>query len=72
MNFCDRARRSFSISYILYSDAVSGWALWALANPEFGVSVTPIPNRGGGGDYAYRITACPLGFEFLTASLLYT
>ena len=26
---------------------------------------------GGGADYANHITACPLGFENLTASLLY-
>ena len=72
MNFCDRARRFFSISYIqLYSDAVSGWASWALANPELEVSVNPIQNRGGGSDYAHGITAYPPGFENLTASLLY-
>ena len=51
----------------LSSDAASWWAGWALAHPEFGVSVNPIPTRGA--DYAYRITACPLGFENLEASL---
>ena len=49
------------------SDAVSGWAGLALAHPEFGVSVNAIPTRGA--DYAHRITACPPGFENLTASL---
>ena len=29
---------------------------------SFGVSVNPIPTRGGG-DYAHCITACPPGFE---------
>ena len=29
------------------SDAVSGWAGWALASLEFGVSVNPIPTRAG-------------------------
>ena len=38
-----------------YSDAVSGWAEWALANPNYGVSVNPIPTRGA--DYAPHITA---------------
>ena len=50
------------------SDAASGWAEWALAHPEFGVSVNPIPTRGA--DYAQRITACPPGFENLKASLM--
>ena len=36
--------------------------------PEFGISVNPIPTRGA--DYAHHITACPPGFEILTASLL--
>ena len=49
------------------SYAASGWAWWALAHPEFGVSVNPIPTRGA--DYAHHITACPSGFENLTASL---
>ena len=30
------------------SDAASGWAGWALAHPEFGSSVHPIPTGGGG------------------------
>ena len=42
---------------------VAGWLGWL----EFGVSVNPIPTRGA--DYAHRITACPPGFENLTASL---
>ena len=35
--------------------------------PDFGRSVNPIQTRGA--DYAHRITACPPGFENLTASL---
>ena len=54
-----------------YSDPASGWAGRALAHPEFGVSVNPIPTRRGT-EYAYHITACPPGFENLTASLLNT
>ena len=50
------------------SDAASGWAGLALAHPEFGVSVNPIPTRGA--DYTHRITACPPGFENLAASLV--
>ena len=49
------------------SDVASGWAGWTLAHPEFGSSVNPIPTRGA--DYAHHITACPPGFENLTASL---
>ena len=30
----------------LTSAAASGWAGWALAHPEFGVSVNLIPTRG--------------------------
>ena len=30
-------------------DAVSGWAGWALAHPEFGVSLNPFATGGGGG-----------------------
>ena len=55
------------ISFTSYSDAASGWAGWALAQPEFGSSVNPITTRGA--DYAHRITACPSGFENLAASL---
>ena len=36
-------------------------------HPEFGSSVNPIPTRGA--DYAHHITACPPGFENLTAPL---
>ena len=50
-----------------HSDAASGWTGWALAQPEFGVSVNPIPTRGA--DYAHPITASPPGFEKLAASL---
>ena len=46
------------------SDAVSGWAGWALAHPEFGSSVNPIPTRRG-----QVITTCPPGFENLIESL---
>ena len=49
------------------SDAVSEWAGWNLAHLEFGVSVNPIQTRGA--DYVHCITACPRGFENLTASL---
>ena len=49
------------------SAAASGWAGWALAHPEFGISVNPITTRGA--DYAQRITASPPGFENLAASL---
>ena len=50
------------------SDAVSRWAGWALAYPEFGNSVTnPIPTRGAG--YAHHITPYPSGFQNLKASL---
>ena len=40
----------------------------ALAHPEFGSSVNPIPTKGK--DYAHPIIARPPGFENLTASLL--
>ena len=49
----------------MYSDAVSGWAGWALAHLEF---VYPIPIRGA--DHAHHITARPPGYEILTASLI--
>jgi len=49
------------------SATVSGWTGWALAHPEFGSSVNPIPTRGA--DYAHHITDCPPGFENLAASL---
>ena len=52
----------------LSSDAASGWAGWALTYPDFGSSVNHTPTRGA--DYAHHITACPPGFENLTASLL--
>ena len=50
-----------------FSDATSGWAGWALAHPEFGSSVNPIPTRGA--EYAHPITASTPGFENITASL---
>ena len=46
------------------SDADSGKAEWALAHPEFGVSVNPIPTRG-----QIMPTACPPGFQNLAAFL---
>ena len=46
---------------------VSGGAEGALAPPEFGSSVNPIPTRGA--DYAHHITASTPGFENLTTSL---
>ena len=49
----------FFKTLLVYSDAASGWAGWALVNPEFGVSLNPIPTRGA--DYAQRITDCPPG-----------
>ena len=49
------------------SDVVSGWIGWVLE--EYGRSVNPILTRGA--DYAHHITACPPGFENLTASLEY-
>ena len=50
------------------SDSASGPVGWALAHLEFGSSVNPITTRGT--DYAHQITACPPGFENLTASLM--
>ena len=48
----------FSGYFSLSSDAVSGWAGWALAHSTFGVSVNPIQLKGA--DFAKRIrTACP-------------
>ena len=50
-----------------------GRAGWALAHSEFGSSVNPIPiGVRGRADYAHHITACPPGFENLTASLFET
>ena len=40
----------------------------ALALPEFGSSVNPIPTRGA--DYAHEISACTPGFENLKVSLI--
>ena len=48
-------------------DPAAGWAGWALAHPEFGVSVNPITTRGA--DYAHHITASPPGFENPAAAL---
>ena len=49
------------------SDVASWWAGWALAHPEFGISVNPITTRGA--DYAHHIPASPTGFENPVASL---
>ena len=53
---------------IRHSDAAIGWAGWALAHPEFGVTFNPVQTRGA--DYAHLITASPPGFENLAASML--
>ena len=55
---------------IYYSAAASGWAGWALAQPEFGSSVNPITTRGA--DYAHHITASPPGFGNPAAALCYS
>ena len=51
-----------------YRAVVSGGAGGALAPPELGSSVNPIPTEGA--DYAHHITASTLGFENLKTSLL--
>ena len=58
---------SQSSRYIRLSDAVSGWAGWALAHLEFGVSVNSFPTKGA--DYTHLFTACQPRFEILTSSL---
>ena len=59
---------SQTIRYIRLID-VSGWAGWALARLEFGVSVgNSFPTKGAA-DYTHLITACPPRFETLTSSL---
>ena len=40
---------SMHFSPINIRDVVSRWAGWALAHPEFGISVEPIPTMGGEG-----------------------
>ena len=64
---CSPALTSIIGTQVQFSDTVSGWAGWALAHPEFGASVNPIPTKGA--DYAHRITDCPPGLENLMASL---
>ena len=59
----------FAQDQTYYRAVVSGVAGGTLAPPEFGCYVNPIPTRGA--DYAHHITACPPGFENLTASLEY-
>ena len=61
------ASPSLSFLLLLASAAASGWAGWALAHPEFGISVNPITTRGA--DYAHHITASPPGFENPAAAL---
>ena len=39
-------RNFILLGYYQFSDAASGWAEWALAHPEFGSPVNPIPTRG--------------------------
>ena len=57
----NRVLNEFSFSTVRVSDAASGWAGWALAHPEFGSSVHPIPTRGA--DHAHHITILvPLNF----------
>ena len=48
----------------IFSNAVSGWDGWA----NLGFWLTLFQPRWA--DYAHRITACPPGFENLTASLI--
>ena len=57
----------FKVAMVLKFQLVSGWASWALAHPEFGVSVNPFPTREA--DYAHLINACQSRFEKLTAPL---
>ena len=66
--FCVHALFKKSTDALHHNDAASGWTGWALDHPEFGVSVHPFPT-GGGADHAHHITACPPGFENLTAPL---
>ena len=54
---------------ISHTTSNSRVAEWALAHPEFEISVNPITTRGA--DYAYSITACPPGYENL-AEFLHT
>ena len=42
----NRVLNEFSFSTVRVSDAASGWAGWALAQPEFGSSINPITTRG--------------------------
>ena len=53
--------------YTILRAVVRGGAWGALASPEFGSSVNPIPSRGA--DYAHTITASTPGFENLKTSL---
>ena len=55
------------LTWSIFSDAASGWAGWALANPEFESSVNPTTTRGA--DYAHHITASPPGLENPVAAL---
>ena len=51
------------------SAAASGWAGWALAQPELWSSIHPITTTGA--DFAHHITASPPRFENPVASLHY-
>ena len=63
MGECCELTESDDFPLLIYRDVVSGWAGWALAHPEFGVSVNPLTTRGPiggrGVDYAHPITTCP-------------
>ena len=50
------------------SGAASGWAVRALAQPEFWSSVNPITTRGA--DYAHLITTGPPGFSEFPMALV--
>ena len=53
---------------IIYSDAASGWAGWALAHPKFANAVNTITTRGA--DYATLLLAHP-DLKNQAASLIY-
>ena len=61
--------KTFIMKMLDYRAVVSGGAGGALASPEFGNSVNPIPTRGA--HYAHPITASTPGFQNLTTALHY-
>ena len=73
MNICNKVLSLLSTKVFIRTALISftvmplAGGLGGLAHPEFGSSVNPILTRGA--DYAHHITACPPGFENLTASL---